>query len=65
MESFGNNKTGMGLGSSVSISYGFGTAFYLAGVLFLIILLFYGVFSYFLKNDPEAIYGPPKQNAES
>ncbi|UEQ78458.1 hypothetical protein [Chryseobacterium arthrosphaerae] len=65
MEGLGNNKIGMGLGSGVTISYGFGTAFYLAAVLFLAILLFFGVFSYFLKNDPEAIYGAPKQNTES
>lgn len=65
MEGLGNNKIGMGLGGGVTISYGFGTAFYLGAVLFLAILLFFGVFSYFLKNDPEAIYGAPKQNTET
>lgn len=65
MEGHGSNKIGMGFGDKVTISYGFGTAFYLCGVLFLILLLFYGIFSYFLKNDPEAIYGHPKQNTES
>lgn len=65
MEGMGNNKIGMGLGNNVTISYGFGTAFYLGTAVFLIILFFYGVFSYFLKNDPEAIYGPSKQNTES
>ncbi|HCN48495.1 MAG TPA: hypothetical protein DIT10_05285 [Chryseobacterium sp.] len=65
MEGHGSNKIGMGFGDKVTISYGFGTAFYLCGVLFLILLLFYGIFSYFLKNDPEAIYGHSKQNTES
>ncbi|RQO37911.1 hypothetical protein DBR39_13565 [Chryseobacterium sp. KBW03] len=65
MEGFGNNKMAMGFGSDISISYGFGTAFYLCAVLYLFVLLFYGVFSYFLKNDPQAIYGSTKQNTES
>lgn len=65
MEGHGSNKIGMGFGDKVTISYGFGTAFYLCGALFLILLLFYGIFSYFLKNDPEAIYGHSKQNTES
>lgn len=65
MEGMGNNKIEMGFGSGVSISYGFGSAFYLAGVLFLIILLFYGIFSYFLKNDPEAIYGSSQSKTDS
>lgn len=65
MEGMGNNKIEMGFGSGVSISYGFGSAFYLAGILFLIILLFYGIFSYFLKNDPEAIYGSSQSNTDS
>lgn len=65
MEGLGNNKVGMGLGSGVTISYGFGTAFYLCGALFLVILLFYGAFSYYLKNDPKAIYGPSDQKTES
>ena len=65
MEGHGSNKIGMGFGDKVTISYGFGTAFYLCGVLFLILLLFYGIFSYFLKNDPEAFYGHSKQNTES
>lgn len=65
MEGFDNNKIEMGLGSGGSISYGFGTAFYVCGLLFLIILLFYGVFSYYLKNDPEAIYSSSNQNSES
>ncbi|PWN67923.1 hypothetical protein [Chryseobacterium oncorhynchi] len=65
MEGLGNNKVGMGLGSGVTISYGFGTAFYVCGILFFLMLLFYGTYSYFLKNDPEAIYGSSKQNTES
>ncbi|AZA77424.1 hypothetical protein EG347_07825 [Chryseobacterium sp. G0186] len=65
MEGLGNNKVGMGLGGGVTISYGFGSAFYIGGVLFLLMLLFYGVYSYFLKNDPEAIYGSSNQNTES
>lgn len=65
MEGMGSNQVGMGLGGGVTISYGFGTAFYTCGALFLLILLFYGVFSYFLKNDPESIYGPSRQNTES
>ncbi|WP_336958716.1 hypothetical protein [Chryseobacterium contaminans] len=64
MEGLGNNQVGMGLGGGVTISYGFGTAFYICGVLFLLILLFFGVFSYFLKNNPKAIYGPADQNHE-
>ncbi|BAP32784.1 uncharacterized protein CHSO_3747 [Chryseobacterium sp. StRB126] len=65
MEGLGNNKIGMGLGGGVTISYGFGTAFYVCGTLFLIVLLFFGVFSYYLKNDREAIYGSPNQDTES
>ncbi|MBP2616495.1 hypothetical protein [Chryseobacterium jejuense] len=65
MEGLGNNKIGMGLGNGVTISYGFGTAFYVCGALFLLILLFFGVFSYYLKNDPKAIYSSPNQNTES
>lgn len=64
MEGLGNNQIGMGLGGGVTISYGFGTAFYICGVLFLLILLFFGVFSYFLKNNPKAIYGPADQSHE-
>lgn len=65
MEGLGNNQVGMGLGSGVTISYGFGTAFYVCGVLFLVLLLFFGVFSYYLKNDPKSIYSTPNQNTES
>lgn len=65
MEGLGNNKIGMGLGNGVTISYGFGTAFYVCGALFLLVLLFFGVFSYYLKNDPRAIYNSPNQNTES
>lgn len=65
MEGLGNNQVGMGLGSGVTISYGFGTAFYVCGALFLLILLFYGVFSYYLKNDPKAIYASSNQGTES
>lgn len=63
MEGLGNNKIGMGFGGEMTISYGFGTAFYVCGALFLLIILFFGVFSYFLRNDPKAIYGPPNQNS--
>lgn len=65
MEGLGNNKIGMGLGGGVTISYGFGTAFYICGALFLLIILFFGVFSYYLKNDPEAIYDSSNQKTES
>ncbi|MGE8555916.1 MAG: hypothetical protein ACN6OB_18500 [Chryseobacterium jejuense] len=65
MEGLGNNQVGMGLGNGVTISYGFGTAFYVCGALFLVLLLFFGVFSYYLKNDPRAIYNSPNQNTES
>lgn len=65
MEGLGSNKLGMGMGDGISISYGFGTAFYICGVIYLLILLFYGVFSYYLKNSPETIYGSPRQNPES
>ncbi|MEG0927000.1 hypothetical protein [Chryseobacterium sp.] len=65
MEGLGNNKIGMGLGAGVTISYGFGTAFYVCGALFLLIILFFGVFSYYLKNDPEAIYDSSNQRSES
>ncbi|WP_347219327.1 hypothetical protein [Chryseobacterium sp.] len=65
MEGMGNNKIGMGLGNGVTISYGFGTAFYICGAMFLLMLLFFGVFSYYLKNDPKAIYSPSDQNLES
>lgn len=64
MEGLGNNKVGMGLGGGVTISYGFGTAFYVCGVLFLLVFLFFGVFSYYLKNDPKAIYDSSNQNTE-
>ncbi|WP_250254404.1 hypothetical protein [Chryseobacterium sp. Marseille-Q3244] len=65
MEGLGNNKVGMGLGGGVTISYGFGTAFYVCGALFLLVLLFFGVFSYYLKNDPKAIYDSSNQRSES
>ncbi|WP_027380648.1 hypothetical protein [Chryseobacterium daeguense] len=65
MEGLGNNELGMGLGGGVSISYGFGTALYVCGVIFLLILSFFGVFSYYLKNSPESIYGSQRQNQES
>lgn len=65
MEGLGNNQVGMGLGNGVTISYGFGTAFYVCGALFLVLLLFFGVFSYYLKNDPKAIYGSSNQTSES
>lgn len=44
MEGLGNNKVGMGLGGGVTISYGFGTAFYICGALFLLIILFWSLF---------------------
>ncbi|UHO39401.1 hypothetical protein H5J24_04645 [Chryseobacterium capnotolerans] len=65
MEGLGNNQVGMGLGGGVTISYGFGTAFYVCGALFLVVLLFFGVFSYYLKNDPKAIYNSSNQKSES
>lgn len=65
MEGLGNNQVGMGLGGGVTISYGFGTAFYVCGALFLVVLLFFGVFSYYLKNDPKAIYDSSNQKTES
>ncbi|MDM1555734.1 hypothetical protein PYS58_08525 [Chryseobacterium indologenes] len=65
MEGLGNNKVGMGLGGGVTISYGFGTAFYVCGALFLLVLFFFGVFSYYLKNDPKAIYDSSNQRSES
>ncbi|REC49410.1 hypothetical protein [Chryseobacterium pennipullorum] len=49
MEGFGDNKMGLGLGGGVSITYGFGTAFYLCGGLFLIIMICSLVFPYFLR----------------
>ncbi|UKB82768.1 hypothetical protein LF887_17350 [Chryseobacterium sp. MEBOG06] len=61
----GNNKIEMGFGSGVSISYGFASAFYITGIFFLIILLFYGIFSYFLKNDIETVYEPCRHRTES
>lgn len=65
MEGLGNNQVGMGLGGGVTISYGFGTAFYVCGALFLLVFLFYGIFSYYLKNDPGAIYDSSNQRTES
>ncbi|SDJ19301.1 hypothetical protein [Chryseobacterium jejuense] len=65
MEGLGNNQVGMGLGNGVTISYGFGTAFYVCEALFLLVLLFFGVFSYYLKNDPRAIYDSTDQNPEA
>ncbi|WP_415328310.1 hypothetical protein [Chryseobacterium sp. MMS23-Vi53] len=65
MEGLGSNNLGMGMGSDISISYGFGTAFYVCGIIYLLILAFFGVFSYYLKNSPETIYGSPRKNPES
>lgn len=65
MEGLGNNQVGMGLGGNMTISYGFGTAFYVCAALFLLVFLFYGVFSYYLKNDPGAIYDSSNQKTES
>ncbi|MCS4301327.1 hypothetical protein DRF65_23685 [Chryseobacterium pennae] len=65
MEGLGNNQIGMGLGGEMTISYGFGTAFYICGALFLFLMLFFGVFSYYLKNDPKAIYDSSNQRSDS
>lgn len=64
MKDMGNNKLGMGLEGKISISYGFGTAFYIASVVFFMLILFYGIFIYFLKNSPELVYGLQKQDEE-
>lgn len=64
MEDMGNNKLGMGLEGKISISYGFGTAFYIASVVFFMLILFYGIFIYFLKNSPESVYGIQEQDEE-
>ncbi|RTZ49569.1 hypothetical protein EJ377_03645 [Chryseobacterium arthrosphaerae] len=56
MEGLGNNKIGMGLGSGVTISYGFGTAFYLGPSFFWPFFFLRSIFL-FPENDPEAIYG--------
>lgn len=55
----GNNDIGFDA-YKMSISYGFGTAFYVALILFIINVAFYGLFQYFHSNNPEMIYGNNK-----
>lgn len=65
IEDMENSKLGMGLEGKISISYGFGTAFYIASLMFIMLILFYGVFIYFLKNNPEPVYGIQEPDEES
>ncbi|KUY31154.1 hypothetical protein [Elizabethkingia ursingii] len=60
MNGLGDYK--VGFGSDLSITLGFGGAFYICSLLFAILLLFHCIFVYFLRNNPEAIYGPKKPN---
>ena len=58
MNGLGDYK--VGFGDDLSITLGFGGAFYICSLLFAILLLFHCVFAYFLRNNPEAIYGSQK-----
>lgn len=62
MDGLGDFK--VGFGSDISITLGFGSAFYICSFIFAVLLLFHCIYAYFRRNNPEAIYGRPKERTE-